>query len=234
MAQIFGKPIYVVSDVALLPLTSQDAANDAIKAALEAHGSSENPSDSDLSDSEDEDTQHDAPTMVASTPAGDMGPLQSRNASSTSIAEIVATRNVPFGRFASQWLSRQRWGSRRSQSGDEDSAPIEERPAVKANETTPKENAAEAPLGGQSNNAQWTAASPPSLDTSFTSTNTLIPRILRTTRLLFTSNSYFFSYDFDLTRRLDKRGQDIFSLDVSRLDPVVCFSLTLKMQITDF
>ena len=46
---------------------------------------------------------------VPVTPADDTRPFEEKNSSSTSIAEHIATRNVPFGNFATQWLSRQRW-----------------------------------------------------------------------------------------------------------------------------
>ena len=52
--------------------------------------------------------------------------------------------------------------------------------------------------------------------------NALVPKLLRTTRMLLSSRSFFFSYDFDVTRRLG--GEIVKNPDIplsKSVDPLV-------------
>jgi hypothetical protein len=59
---------------------------------------------------------------------------------------------------------------------------------------------------------------------------TLIPRILKTTNLYFTSRSFYFSYDYDLSRSISRQESSSASVPLyKRFDPLVSiYSITLR------
>lgn len=200
VARIFGKPVYLVTDVAILPLSSQSGANQAIKDAL---GASDSVSDESGYNSESEDTESHRISSgeQITTPAGDIQPYQGKNSSSTSVAEDVATRNVSFGNFATQWLSRQRWPAKAPVDGQNQDSSSEPRLGSKQDlvvegAVSAQEHRSRTETGGLQPRSE--ASVPKSA-----ATLGLLPRILRTTKMIFTSGSYFFSYDIDLTQRFE-------------------------------
>ena len=55
-----------------------------------------------------------------------------------------------------------------------------------------------------------------------TTLTNLIPRILKTTRLYFTSHSFYFSYDYDISRSLSRQESNTSSVPLHRrFDPLV-------------
>lgn len=55
--------------------------------------------------------------------------------------------------------------------------------------------------------------------------NALVPKLLRTTRMLLSSRSFFYSYDLDITRRLGGENMRNAELPLSKsVDPLVSFS----------
>lgn len=212
-----GKPVYLVADVALLPLTSEREANEAIKDALASHDIESDVSDSEQSDHEDAASHKTSTTEVGSLPSDDHRPFSGESDSTSNVARQVATGNVSFGRFATQWLSGQKWpvskpgADRTSIAADEprlqttqassrkqDAVPSDQPPDAPAVDPTAK---SQQPLG--------------------TATMGLLPRIMKTTKMIFTSRSYFFSYDLDLTRRLEKLGRLDQPMSFRDLDPLV-------------
>ena len=103
----------MVTDIEFLPLTSQDAANKALTSLSAARKEHEAGTDSELSESESE-TARDRPAEEAAGPHTDDEQTLPRSASDTSIAQDVLTKKGNFGRFASQWFSRQGWSGDRS------------------------------------------------------------------------------------------------------------------------
>lgn len=219
VAQIAGKPIYLVADVALLPLTSQQEASDAIKHALASSDTDSDESDSEVSDSEDTTSGKTITTELGSTPGDDLGPFQGKNDSNTSVAQDVATGNVSFGRFATQWLSRQRWPASNpkpdasNREADVSNRMTTAKTSVEPEESAPDNQPSEIESAAKSLEKDKQAVG--------VATMGLLSRILRTTKMVFTSRSYFFSYDIDLTRRFEKLGKIDQPLNLRNLDPLV-------------
>jgi hypothetical protein len=115
VAQIQGKPIYVVSQVALTPLASKAEADLSIAHTqgsllkeADGHGMDESDTDDDEGDlsaavSDDVDDE-DLPraTLDQISSLGD-------HKRKSSIAEDVMTRKGGYGRFAQKWFSRKGW-----------------------------------------------------------------------------------------------------------------------------
>ena len=221
VARIFDKPVYLITDVALLPLTSENEAADAIKTALGTSVTTSNDSDSSVSDTENEDADQPKTAQLASTPADDTVPYQGKNSSGTRVAEDVATRNVSFGKFASQWLSRQKWP-----------APtlLTDQPTTESNEPNPAskndnllQDLAEAKEGSRKDMYDGTQSPGISHGPQSGTVVNMLPRILKTTKMIFTSGSYFFSYDIDLTRRFEELCPPNQPLNLKNLDHLVSF-----------
>lgn len=219
VAQIAGKPIYLVADVALLPLTSQQEASDAIKNALASSDTDSDGSDSEASDSEDTTSSKTVSAELGSTPGDDLGPFHGKNDSNTSVAQDVATGNVSFGRFATQWLSRQRWPA-----SNTNSDPSSKEVGI-SSRTTTAQTSVEPEESVPANQPSKIESAAKSLERDKqavgVATMGLLSRILRTTKMVFTSRSYFFSYDIDLTRRFETLGRIGQPLNLRNLDPLV-------------
>lgn len=253
VAQVRGKPIYVITDVALIPLASQAEANEAIaqtRESLKRHRGSENDdedSESDTDTGSDTDTSSDHFTIDESLP--DTPPPEAdKNATvatalgrRTSVAQDVIGRKGVYGRFAQRWFSKKGWSAegRRMQgmTSDEDLArrPQSTSPA-RAPQDEPAAAAATAasPVSPPASGSDATMKPAQELGgnlpkTSDNNTGTLLPKILKTTKLYFSSKSFFFSYDHDLSRSLGKQTETHSSLPLFKLyDPLVssqCFAM---------
>ena len=63
-------------------------------------------------------------------------------------------------------------------------------------------------------------------------TDSLLPKLLRTTKMLLASRNFFFSYDYDITRRFGSLKDYSKDTPMCRVvDPLVCFLLTLRPVI---
>jgi hypothetical protein len=98
VAQIFGKPIYVVTDVALLPFSSQSEAEKAVVAAVHQHDATADTED-DSSDAESmaddpHDVQSAADVQKTPSPTDDVRskPDKDGTTAATNIAEDVFSR----------------------------------------------------------------------------------------------------------------------------------------------
>ncbi|CAG8909719.1 unnamed protein product [Penicillium egyptiacum] len=114
VAQIRGRPIYAVTNVAIIPVSSQADASRAItqarKESSQAEVSIESSSDEDdLPDNETDRAEAEA--EIGSVPASPTRNISHvRGTSIGSIAEDVIAKKVPFGGFAANWLSRKNLG----------------------------------------------------------------------------------------------------------------------------
>lgn len=238
VALIRGYPIYVVTDVALIPLSSQSEAKTAIiqaQASLKKSGQHGAPSpDGDTSDDDEthveagqrEHEDQTSPISSGSSTKEDSSaahPLDSGNTSS--VAEDVIGKKGQYGRFAERWFSKKGWTTekRRTQGMSVDGV---EKSGISSGQGTAlddppsKSTLPATTLDGAKNDDQTSDSEIPNMagqsDTSDISsasvTNTLLPKLLRTTRMLLKSRSFFFSYELDLTRRLgtnDQKGSEI-------------------------
>ena len=222
VAQIRGAPIYVITEVVFIPLANQDEATKAIlqtKESLKKASSATDgfASNSELSEDEEhnvtehEDDEHDE-AFPSSTerPSADGPTVQERPAgpirSTSNVAEDVIGKKGQYGRFAERWFSRKGWTSERRKtlgmSADENPKTPDTTEQINSKSMTQSDLSSTPQtleVGTQTSHdfEQQKAVVPSSI------TNTLLPKLLRTTRILLTSNSFFYSYDMDITRRMD-------------------------------
>ena len=238
VALIRGYPIYVITDVALIPLSSQSEAKKAIiqaQASLKKSGQHGAPSpDGDTSDDDEthveggqrEHEDQASPVSSNSSTKEDSSaarPLDSGNTSS--VVEDVIGKKGQYGRFAERWFSKKGWTTekRRTQGMSVDRV---EKPGISSgqgmalNDSPSEPTAPSTTLDGAKSADQTSDPETPNMagqsDTSDKSsanvTNTLLPKLLRTTRMLLGSRSFFFSYELDITRRLgtnDQKGSEV-------------------------
>lgn len=123
VAQIKGVPVYVVTDVALIPLSSQSESEKALQHAKvslrKGYGGTASATEgSDTSDDEkshgnletegDEDISPTTPGLnetLQATPSG------KSERSTSNVAQDVLERKGQYGRFAERWFSRKGWSS---------------------------------------------------------------------------------------------------------------------------
>jgi hypothetical protein len=246
VAQIFGKPVYVVTDVALLPLSSQSEAEKAVLGAVhqrEATADTEdNSSDAESTADDSNDVQSAGDVQEAPSPTDDVRSKSDKDetTATTNIAEDVFSRRGPYGKFASQWLIKKGWGipgigaprkiaevapgSTQSanpaslQQQQQQQPPVNSARVVTGAPDTRGPSAEQTrqsrPVGQDANDG-----TPGENDTAIP----LLPKLLRSTRLILSSRSFYFSYDFNLTRRLgDPRMLNAKPLGHEDIDPQVC------------
>ncbi|EED21374.1 SacI domain protein [Talaromyces stipitatus ATCC 10500] len=210
VAQISGKPIYAVTNVAIIPLSSQDDANRAIiqaqKISKQGGEESDQASTSELSGSETDSGDE----GVIATPA--VSADTQEELSKSGVAQDVIGNKGRNSRFALDWFSRKRWGAPGTSRGSQsDPTPFD---TEKANVQCPSKRE---PLSPESDEVSTEAEAAPVVEKAaeevesesrLTSSKALelMPKLLRYTKLIFASNNFFFSYDYDLTRRYS--GQD--------------------------
>ena len=267
VALIRGYPVYVITDVALIPLSSQSEAKKAIiqaQASLKKSGQHGAPSpDGDTSDDDEthveasqrEHEDQASPVSSGSPTKEDSSAARPSDSGNTSrVAEDVIGKKGQYGRFAERWFSKKGWTTekRRAQGMSVDGV---EKPGISSGQGTlndpPSRPAAPATtLDGAKSSEQTSDTEVPNMagqsDTSDISaanvTNTLLPKLLRTTRMLLGSRSFFFSYELDITRRLgtnDQKGSEIplhKSVDPLVSNALLClhqkdFRLTIRSSI---
>ncbi len=155
-----------------------------------------------------------------STPA--RTPTAATHTRTTSIAEDVIARKGGYGRFAQKWFSKKGWTAdqRRNlgmtSSGSSAVSPTD--PALIEESTA--ETAVHTPADG-----------PDAIDV----TAALLPKLLRTTQILFgSSQSFFFSYEYDLTRSFATRN--LSSADsplYTRVDPLFWWNHNIMQPFVD-
>ncbi|KJZ79664.1 hypothetical protein HIM_01133 [Hirsutella minnesotensis 3608] len=190
VAQIFGFPIYVVTEVAVTPCTSKPDADESIKktAVQLQRQSPEIHSDNDRSSDEEIEVPNEVFDEVDDVAPGhdDQRPSSQRS----SVAEDVIRRRGSYGIFAQSWFSRSGWtrdqrrtlGMSMSTPADSASSVVEESTTSSdADPSTVKDVSSQSPVSA------------------------LLPKLLRTIKFLFgSSRSFYFSYDIDLTRSLSQ------------------------------
>jgi SacI homology domain len=217
VAYIHGKPIFVITEVALTPLTSRKEAETAVehtktslqklvvdKNALEESDTDEDEGEGSAAASDDIDDEETTPLGVGNTSIDNTIKDTGHNRRS-SIAEDVIAKKGGYGRFAQKWFSGKGWTANQRRTLGMSAAEAETINDVPSGSLA---------VAGQQE--------PKPLDTRVTGGEledipvvkrqdvaaTLLPKLLRTTRLLFgSSRSFYFSYDYDVTRNFANRGQ---------------------------
>ncbi|KAJ5704055.1 hypothetical protein N7493_011193 [Penicillium malachiteum] len=217
VAQIQGRPIYAVANVAIIPLASQSDATRAITQARKEASQEEPNLDSDSDDDIPDNVADGADNEIGSTPSSPSQAVtyHTRGASVSSIAEDVIGKRVPFGRFAANWISRKNLGLPRPGALTQDvpESPFDDPLGLSSGDDATAEENKGVEGGDDSVLAEVSASqkssgnvSPKTEDDTRPGSNQaieLLPKLLKYTKLLFSSHNFFFSYDYDLTRSFD-------------------------------
>ena len=191
-----------------------------------------------LSSDDSEDEEQDVHAAVSDNhngsptdPKRNMGPV----AEGSSVAEDVIGRRGQYGRFAERWFSRKGWSTERRRTQGMSTEELEKaNPKAlsrKSNENTdqgsplnsgaPVDSAKLAPDVEQGAEPVDEIRPSDSLTTDNIG-NTLLPKLLRTTKMVLASGNFFFSYDYDLTRRFGSQGGYNRDIPLHRaVDPLV-------------
>ena len=184
----------MITEVALTPLRSKAEAESAIehtkaslrKRKVDGHA---------MDESETEDDEGEIFAGVSEDVEDDHVASPGRT---SSVAEDVMARKGGYGRFAQKWFSRKGWtaGQRRnlgmsiSESENEPTTETIGSTSTAKTESAPKEILV-ATVVDESKEKDVT--------------DSLLPKLLRTTQILFGSRNFFFSYDYDITRSFSNR-----------------------------
>jgi len=251
VAQIRGKPIYVVSDVALIPLSSRTAAAQAISQAKKTSKAGKKPS-AETGDTDDEDDAASATTLTevedhespAHSPAEPPGtpelqtPLSPRKKGTSVVTNVIQNRGN-YGRFAERWFSKSGWrasASRKQTMSDEEDDLTREQKRQGLEALPEEQGEGEAPLVGVEADKAATdkgqteeaateeSPKPPNLPSQDV-LQSLAPKILRTIKLFFAANSFFFSYDYDISHTISEQDSSSSTLPLfKRFEPLVSHS----------
>lgn len=210
VAQIRGFPIYVIKTVVLIPISSQSEAETVIRKAQESvkKGQASLKVDSDTSDEEGVYSEAAATEGGQTSPASSESPtkedaigarLDASNRDFSKVAEDVISKKGQYGRFTERWFSKKGWSTekRRAQGMSTD------------NTEKPRPNSVHEVLPTSHSGPEGLKSLDESAETDGPirySANALMPKLLRTTRMLLESRSFFFSYDLDITRRVGTQG----------------------------
>ncbi|PHH85156.1 hypothetical protein CDD83_825 [Cordyceps sp. RAO-2017] len=186
VAQIRGLPVYVVTEIALTPCTSKADADESIGCTARLLQAQSPGSRSESGASGEEDSELlDAVLDDIEDVAADDDDGSRPDSKRSSVAEDVMRRRGSYGRFAQSWFSNSGWtmDQRRTMgmSISANSAPAvnDDDEAAVASPPLPEDAEAQSPVSA------------------------LLPKLLRTIKVLFgSSRSFYFSYDIDITRCL--------------------------------
>jgi len=249
VAQIRGIPIYSIIEVALIPLSSQSDAEQAITRAREcqqrhfktgvigedfeaATESSEDEREDNISLTEEPSAPSTPPPETSDTP---VGPQKRKS----SIAEDVIRKKGMYGRFADKWFSRKGWAtdSRRTQgmSSEEDLSKAHElqlNPASAVEQDQEYEGRVENLESFGEHKGDEMIREPQEIsDTAKVQAEEtkipMLPKVLTVSKMLFSSKNFYFAYDYDLSRSLVNQPNTPSTSPLHRtFDPLVCaFSL---------
>ncbi|CAN9086777.1 unnamed protein product [Alternaria sp. RS040] len=241
VALIRGKPIYRITNVALIPLSSQADADKAIVATRDhlkrrnrAPGLDDEDTDSEsedgapsVTDSIVEDSSS-APSEVKDTVTGQKGTA----AHKTSVAEDVIQRKGVYGRFADKWFSRKGWSAdnRRLQGLSSEENLAAKNVPQNVDSGMPKEE--EQPKTESKPDAIPTSdkdisepLSPEAIPKALSgekdaATVALLPKILQTTKMYFSSGNFFFSYDYDISHGIGQQQSSSSVALFKQFDPL--------------
>ncbi|KAF8253597.1 hypothetical protein K440DRAFT_648422 [Wilcoxina mikolae CBS 423.85] len=249
-------PVYVITNIALIPLSSRkdaahaiDRANSSRKPAVTTDGNASDTEDEGETDAEDgtftpgpavDDEVQDEITEVGKAAAG--------HTRSSSIGEDVIGKKGAYGRFAEKWFSKRGWtvDRRRSEgmsaipetkvSDDELTKKPENQPAPPTAEGDIAEGEAAVEEGNSDKDPVEEKSEEVTEAVKETVTHSLTPKLLHTTKLLLAhSRSFYFSYDWDITRSWGSQVNDgNSSLPLFKIvDPLYFWNRHLQKQFID-
>lgn len=201
VAQIFGKPIYVITDISLLPLSSKGEAEEEI-ASIHASNrklqANENQSDTDVSGDEPELDLDDkggfSDDDVSTPPEQDHQLGKPNNTIDEKKAKSEDTSSRQYDQFAASWLSKRGWNlsltSAQQNRSQADNASQESLHPIQTSATNPANEHQDSAREARKNGSMM-----------------LRPKLLRTTKMLLSSRNFFYSYDLNITRRFGHADQ---------------------------
>jgi SacI homology domain len=213
VAQIFGTPIYVIKDVVILPLSSRAEVDQAVIQARASLRKANSSQDSDTASSVSEESGHDSvddqsvgDPSESQSPANESLQTSPRTERHPSVVQDVIERKGQYGRFASQWFSRRVWGldKKRDEGMSREKVPKTDHARQKLEPVTCDSTSGEESSAKISEAIHHYSADDEVVTgrrASHDAAIQMLPNILRTTKLLFSSRSFYFSYDFNITKR---------------------------------
>ncbi|KAL8766300.1 MAG: hypothetical protein Q9209_006890 [Squamulea sp. 1 TL-2023] len=234
VAQIRGCPIYVITSVALIPLSSQSDAEKAIEQSKrDAQRNTSDRAEGSLIDSRssaDEGSYHSEGHVIDNSPEESkaLAPPYSNTRPKLqeedgSVAQNVMGRKGQYGRFAERWFSKKGWTTERRRVQGLSAGDMGKSEAIsRGQEGDP--NQVEDGTEQDSKETQTSESSlsrRPGPSPTQNVTSTLLPKLLRTAKMLFASRSFFYSYDYDITRRLGSQMTKASNLPLYKsVDPM--------------
>jgi hypothetical protein len=240
VANIRGKAIYSIKDVTLIPLSSQSAAEEAI---LSAGRALTHDKKTPTEETEESDIEDDAETASVNDETLDEvakaldAPDKTMLKKSTTFVKDVVQDKGRYGRFASRWFSNSGWaasGRKRQGMSEEEKLTAEQARAAdkvlpegeRASQTFDTPDVAETP------STEEDTKEVPKSTTAKSTIESLTPRILHSARLYFSSSSFFFSYDHDLSTSMQTSRNSTLPL-WKRFDPLFFWNRNLLSPIID-
>lgn len=221
VAQIRGYPIYVVTGVAITPCASYAEAQLAVektKSDLDNANLCLERSDSD-SDEEATGSCLDEVDDISTSVAEENGTAAlAVKGVESEIAKNVIKRKGSYGRFDSHWFSRRGWTLEQRRSLGMSAKNSNRVPSAESRQC-------ESSLHPVSHAPSATDSESESVEEKpRPSPSSLIPKLLKTATMLFgTSQSFYFSYDWDLTRSLSAQSNQARATErnlYERADPL--------------
>jgi hypothetical protein len=227
----------------LIPLTSQADAEKAIvraqdsqrRHAEEVKAGVGSDADSD-SDNEHDDVSLTEDNSVTSNPPAeqDSAPKTDLHARATSVAEDVISRKGLYGRFTQRWFSKGGWAVESQRKGgigsreDLTKAPVQEQldavnpaPAEDQDQVS-KDDVTDAAITSAVPNEAPEEVRHAVEESPDAPQIPLLPKLLTVSKTFFGSRSFFFSYDYDLSRNIANQPNASSSVPLFRtFDPLV-------------
>jgi SacI homology domain len=202
VAQIFDFPIYAITEVAFTPCSSHRSAEDAIaKTSLHLRSKTTDTgvADSDSGEVNVEEQSTETDDVEDAVEQEDLYTARDNYHDGTersSIAEDVISKRGSYGRFAQRWFSKNGWMLDQKRNMGLSNSPSE-------HSTSSLESSRE--ISQDETAAAKISVAVADVDVG---TSALLPKLLRTAQILFgSSKSFFFSYDYDITRNLANRNR---------------------------
>lgn len=157
------------------------------------------------------------------SPADDVPSSAAEHKRTSSVAEDVMAKKGGYGRFAQKWFSRKGWtvGQRRNLGMSVSESEAEPGQEISGSMSAPIVDSATKDYPAP------TASSVKTKDRDVA--ENLLPKLLRTTQILFgSSRSFFFSYDYDITRSFANRRMSSSELPLhTEVDPLFWWNRNL-------
>ena len=231
VAQIRGYPVYVITRVILVPLHSQGEAKIAIDTAnnileKDAGKRSEGVESAEHLEAEDVPSEKKDISPASSSSQDEEGVQDHHiesDASISNVAQDVIQQKGQYGRFAERWFSRKGWQRVHGLSTPETSKlqPTGDYKEGARDGSNQKD--------GKSNEQKHPAPS----DVPETASS-MLSKILRTVGLLLESRSFFFAYDFDLSRRIGYQDKTSSRIPLHKsVDPIFFWNHHLLSLLTE-